>query len=153
MKRLRATRSLSVACRSGAALCAVGAVLAAAAPAQARHHPPRPAAAPTAVNFRSGALFTCFGASGGLANGNTATISSPNFFTVTAVVTVSAPPGTVISGQLTQGGCARLKFFTFAVPATGTRTFTVSDVRVSNTAFVWIVGGVAGLQITPGVTL
>jgi hypothetical protein len=125
----------------------------AAVPAQARHRAPQAAAA-APVPFRQGALFTCTGALGGVANANRATISSPNPFTVTAVVTVTGTPGSTFFGQLTQSGCLRTKFFTVTVPfGSTTGTAVVSDLRISNAAFVYLVGGVTGLQITPLVAL
>jgi hypothetical protein len=113
---------------------------------------PTNAAANSTVNFRQGALFSCFGADGtGIAAPSTANITA-NATTVTAVVTVRAAPFTTIFGQLTQSGCARLKFFTVSVGASGTKTETVSDLRVSNDAFVWFVSSGGGsLQITPEV--
>jgi hypothetical protein len=126
----------------------------AAAPAQARHRDrssPQSVAA-TLVNFRQGALFSCFGAVGGVANANRASIAS-TALTVTAVVTVTATPGSTFFGQLTQNGCARTKFFTVTVPfGSATGTAVVSDLRIGNAAFVYLVGGVTGLQITPLVT-
>jgi hypothetical protein len=156
MKRLRDPRRLSVNRPSAAVLVAVMALAAfAAAPAQARHRDrsPSPSVAASLVNFRQGALFSCFGAVGGIPNANRANISS-TALTVTAVVTVTAAPGSTFFGQLTQSGCARTKFFTVTVPfGSTTGTAVVSDLRVSNGAFVYLVGGVTGLQITPLVTL
>jgi hypothetical protein len=173
MTRLRIARGLSSARRRGAKLAVLAAglvALATFAPASAgakldppngardgwpppnwRRHGPGPAA-PTnpLVNFRRNALFTCFGAAGGIATPSTARITA-TATTVTAMLRIVAPPGTVISGQLDQSGCSRLKFFTTTVGITGVATLTVTDLRVSNDAFVWIVGGVAGLQITPEV--
>ena len=111
----------------------------------------RPTALATqTVFFRRNALFTCFGATGGINTANTARITA-SLFTVTAVVTVHAPPGTTVSGQLTQSGCARLKFFSFSIGATGVRSFTVSDVRIRNDAFVWFNDTAGDFQITPEV--
>jgi hypothetical protein len=160
MKRLRNTRRLSVTRHRPAGVAAVVAAAVAfsalaAVPAQARHRdrPSAPSVAASVVNFRQGALFSCFGAIGGVPNANKATISS-SFFTVTAVVTVTAAPGSTFFGQLTQNGCARTKFFTVTVPfGRTTGTAVVSDLRVSNAAFVYLVGGVTGLQITPLVIL
>jgi hypothetical protein len=166
MKQLRDTRSVAVVRHRGARLAAVVAAAvalgaAAAVPAQARHRPPRhrdqasqQAVAAAVVNFRQNAIFSCFGAVGGFPNANTANIFSPNVFTVTAIVTVTAPPGSTFFGQLTQSGCVRTKFFTVTVPfGSTTGTAVVSDLRVSNAAFVYLVGGVTGLQITPLVLL
>jgi hypothetical protein len=160
MKRLRShARGVFVVCRRGALLGAMGAVLMApaafAGPPQRHRHPhphasPPAAAAATTVNFRQNALFTCNGAFGGAAvPTDTATISS-TVATVSATVRVVAPPGTFVSGQLTQGFCLRLAFFSFTVGPTGIGTTTVTDLRVSNRAFVWIVEG-GRLEITPSV--
>jgi hypothetical protein len=103
------------------------------------------------VNFRRNAIFTCFGADGtGTPTANTANITA-SLTTVSAVVTVHAPAGTTVFGQLTQSGCLRLKFFTFRVPASGVGTATVTDSRISANAFVWFVDTVGDFQITPEV--
>ena len=102
------------------------------------------------VPLRRNAIFTCFGASGGTNTADTANITA-NLTTITAMVTVHSAPGTIINGQLTQSGCFRLKFFTFSIPASGVRTFTVTDLRVSNDAFVWINTTTGAFEITPEV--
>jgi hypothetical protein len=102
------------------------------------------------VNFRRNALFTCFGANGGTTTANTATITASST-TITAVVTVKAPAGTQVSGQLDQSRCARLKFFSATVPASGTLTTTVTDLRISGDAFVWFNDTAGDFQITPEV--
>jgi hypothetical protein len=171
MKRLRITRSLSVVRDRVAKLAAVAAALVAlgavaAVPADARHdpradggagareHPPGgdgPITSAVAdVNFRRNALFTCFGANGGAATQNTANITA-TLTTVRAVVTVHAPAGTTVNGQLTQSGCARLKFFTFRIPAGGVATVTITDLRISRDAFVWFNDTAGDFQITPEV--
>src|SRR5262245_28073479 len=104
------------ACRKGAVLAVVIASLTvpalAAPPFPRPKRPPWPPGAtdPT-VTFRTGALFTCLGGTGGTATTNSADVSA-TFTTITAKVTVHAPAGTQVFGQLTQGGCLRLKFFT-----------------------------------------
>jgi hypothetical protein len=177
MKRLRMTRSVGVVRRKGARLAAVAAGLVAlaaftAVPADARHvpgadgsdgghwsdggghRPPGDGSPPTAaslVNFRRDALFSCFGADGsGTPTANTANITA-GLTTITALVTVHAPPGSAVSGQLTQSGCVKLKFFTFVIGATGSGTTTVTDLRVSNMAFVWFNDTAGDFQITPTV--
>jgi hypothetical protein len=103
------------------------------------------------VNLRRNAIFSCFGADGtGTPTANTANITAV-LATVQAVVTVHAPPGTAVFGQLVQSGCLRLKFFTFIVPASGVGTATVTDLRISNDAFVFIVDTAGDFQITPEV--
>jgi hypothetical protein len=103
------------------------------------------------VNFRRNAIFTCFGADGtGTPTANTANITASRT-TVSAVVTVHAPAGTTVFGDLTQSGCLRLKFFTFKVGASGVGTTTVTDARISNDAFVFIEDTVGDFQITPEV--
>ena len=106
------------------------------------------------VNFRQNAIFSCFTGSDntGFATANTAQITT-GFASVTAVVTIHALPGTTVFGQLTQSGCARLKFFTLKIPASGVGTTTVSDLRVSNDAFVWFNDTSGDFQITPDVPL
>jgi hypothetical protein len=168
MKRLRIPRSISVVRRRGVKLAALAAGLIAltafaAVPASARHADgdgPDPGAfggrggqLPTAsgvVNFRRMALFTCFGANGGTPTSNTANITS-TLTTVKAVVTVHAPPFTTVYGQLDQSGCAKIKFFSFTIPASGVGTFTVTDLRVSRDAFVWFNDTAGDFQITPEV--
>ena len=110
--------------------------------------------ASTLVNFRTNAIFNCLtGADNtGIPTNNTANISS-SLTTVSAVVTVHAPPFTTVFGQLDQTGCARLKFFSFTVGPSGTGTTTVTDLRVTNGAFVWIVDTAGDFQITPLVSL
>jgi hypothetical protein len=173
MKRLRFARSVSVVRRRGARLAAVAAGSAAlaafaAAPADAWQDPGsdggpgtcaqgrRPGGAQASVsslvNFRRNALFTCFGANGGTATPNTASITATPTL-IRAVVTVRAPVGTSVFGQLTQSGCARLKFFTFRVPLGGVATVTVTDLRISNDAFVWFNDTIGEFQITPEVIL
>jgi hypothetical protein len=102
------------------------------------------------VNFRRNAIFTCFGAFTGTPTANTANITS-TLTTVKAVVTVHAPPFTTVFGELTQSGCARLKFFSFTVPASGVGTATVSDLRISSDAFVSFSDTAGDYQITPEV--
>jgi hypothetical protein len=109
-----------------------------------------PTSSDPVVHFQRNALFTCFGAGGGLPTANTASITA-SFATFTAVVTVHAPPGTSVFGELTQSGCLRLKFFTFIVPASGVGTTTVTDLRISNDAFVWFNDTAGDFQITPEV--
>jgi hypothetical protein len=140
MKSLRNPRSLSVVVRRGAVLGALAAALAVPASASA-----------ATTNFRSNALFSCAGAVGGIPTANTANITS-TLTTVSAKVTVHAPPGTSVFGQLTQGNCLRLKFFTLSVGLSGTATTTVSDLKISNRAFVWFTNTLGQLQITPAVT-
>jgi hypothetical protein len=109
------------------------------------------APAGTSVNFRKNALFTCFGANGtGTATANTAQITA-SLTTITAKLTVQAPAGTMVFGQLTQSGCARLKFFNFTVPPSGTGTITVTDLRISGDAFAWFNDTHGDFQITPEV--
>jgi hypothetical protein len=102
------------------------------------------------VNFRRNALFTCFGAFGGIPTADFANITS-TFFTITATVTVFAPPGTAVFGQLVQSGCVRFKFFSFVVGPTGVGTTTVTDLRVSRDAFVFINTSNGQFEITPEV--
>jgi hypothetical protein len=103
------------------------------------------------VNFRRNAIFTCFGADGtGIRTANTANITA-TLTTVKAVVTVHAPPGTMVFGELTQSGCVRLKFFTFTVPASGVGIATVTDLRISADAFVSFSDTVGEFQISPEV--
>jgi hypothetical protein len=107
----------------------------------------------TTVNFRQNALFTCFGANGtgtGTPTANTAELTA-NFTTITAKVTVHSVPGTTVSGQLTQSSCARLKFFSFTIPASGVGTTTVTDLRIRGDAFVWFNDTNGDFQITPEV--
>jgi hypothetical protein len=115
---------------------------------------PRPGASrDPIVNFRRNALFSCFGADAtGIPTADTANITA-SFATVTAVVTVHAPPGTRVFGQLTQSGCVRLKFFTFTIGLGGVGTTTVSDLRVSNDAFAWFVTSAGGFEVSPEVLL
>jgi hypothetical protein len=103
------------------------------------------------VNFRRNAIFTCFGADGtGIPTANAANITaSPT--TVTAVVTVHAPPFTSVFGELTQSGCTRLKFFSFTVGASGVGTTTVTDFRIAPDAFVSFSDTAGDFQITPEV--
>jgi hypothetical protein len=167
MKRLRITSSMSVVRRRGAKLAAVAAGLVAlgafaAFPAAARHdareHRLDASAHRTSsvlpVNFRKNALFTCFGAigTGTPVLSNTATITATSTV-VKAVVTVKARPGTIVFGQLTQSGCLKLKFFTFAIPASGVGTISVNDLRITNDAFVWFNDTAGDFQITPEVIL
>jgi hypothetical protein len=103
------------------------------------------------VNLRRNALFSCFGAGAtGTPTADTANITA-SLGTVTAVVTVHAPPGTRVFGQLTQSGCVRLKFFTLAIGPGGVGTTTVSDLRVSRDAFVWFVTSAGGFEVSPEV--
>jgi hypothetical protein len=171
MKRLRITRGMSVFRRRGAKLAAVAAGLFAlgaftAVPAGARHDaradPPgggehkshageHQTSSDAVVNFRRNAIFTCFGADGtGITTANTANITA-GLTTVTAVVTVHARAGTTVFGNLTQSGCLRLKFFTFVVPASGVGTATVTDLRISNDAFVFFSDTAGDFQISPEV--
>jgi hypothetical protein len=170
MKSRRITRSMSVVRRSGAKLAAVVAGLVAlgtftAVPAAARHDArgdgsdlvahwydggEHRASGDPVVNFRRNALFTCFGGFGGTPTANTASISA-TFTTIKAVVTVHAPPFTTVFGQLDQSGCARLKFFSFTVGASGVGTTTVTDLRISSDAFVWFNDTAGDFQITPEV--
>jgi hypothetical protein len=156
---------MSVVRRRGAKLTAVAAGLVAlgafaAVPAAAKHdatgdrpdaheHPTSSSSDPV-VNFRRNALFTCFGANGGAPTANTANITA-TLTTVKAVVTVHAPPFTTVFGQLDQSGCARLKFFSFTIPFSGVGTTTVTDLRISNDAFVWFNDTAGEFQITPEV--
>jgi hypothetical protein len=171
MERLRITHSMSIVRRRGAKLAAVASGLVAlgafgAVQADAGHDPSpdrsgarehrsdagkQQRAGDPVVNFRRNAIFTCFGAGRtGTPTSNTANITA-TLTTVRAVVTVHARPNTTVSGQLTQSGCVRLKFFTFRVPASGIGTATVTDVRISNDAFVWFVDTVGDFEITPEV--
>lgn len=178
MKRPHRTRWLSVVRHRATRLAALAAGLLAlgafaAVPAVAHHGPrgdwPAPSepsstrdesgtsassaatAASSTVNFRQNALFTCFGAGNtGTPTANTATITAGPT-TITAVVTVHAPAGTMVSGQLTQSGCARLKFFSFTVPASRMATVTITDLRISRNAFVWFNDTARDFQITPEV--
>jgi hypothetical protein len=162
MKPRRITRSMSVVRRSGAKVAAVVAGLVAlgtftAVPAAARHDARGDGSDLVAhwydgpvVNFRRNALFTCFGGFGGTPTANTASISA-TFTTIKAVVTVHAPPFTTVFGQLDQSGCARLKFFSFTVGASGVGTTTVTDLRISSDAFVWFNDTAGDFQITPEV--
>jgi hypothetical protein len=169
---------MSVVRRRGAKLAAVAAGLVAlgvfaAGPAPARHDGPahgsdagkqrsdagkqrsdageRRSSGDAVVNFRRNAIFTCFGADGtGTATATTATITASRT-AVNAVVTVHAPPGTTVFGDLTQSGCVKLQFFSFKIGASGVGSTTVTDVRVSNDAFVFIEDTVGDFQITPEV--
>jgi hypothetical protein len=155
---------MSVVRRKGAKLAGVAAGLVAlgafaAVPAAARHDARgdgsdagghRSSGDPV-VNFRRNAIFTCFGADGtGTSTPNTANISA-TLTTIKAVVTVHARAGTTVFGELTQSGCVRLKFFSFTVPASGVGTATVTDLRISNDAFVFFSDTVGDFQITPEV--
>jgi hypothetical protein len=172
VKRLRITRSMSVVRRRGAKLAAVAAGLVAlgafaAGPAAARHDArgDRPDAralgtsSDRVVNFRRNAFFTCFGGFGGTPTANTASITKVAFFVtaVNATVTVHAPAGTRVFGQLVQSGCSRVKSFSFTVPASGVGTTTVVDLVARdigvNDAFVWFSDTVGDFQITPEVFL
>jgi hypothetical protein len=159
---------MSVVCRQGAGvaagLVALGAF--AAVPAAARHDArgdgsdagrhwsdggEHRSSGDPVVNFRRNAIFTCFGSDGtGTPTANTANISA-TLTTIKAVVTVRAPAGTTVFGELTQSGCVRLKFFSFTVPASGVGTATVTDLRISNDAFVSFSDTVGDFQITPEV--
>lgn len=177
MQRLRNTGGGSVVRRKGVRLAAVAAALAAlgaftALPAAARHDRSRSWSAPgqqrsngdehgsdnggqqafsqSPVNFRRNALFTCFGGNGGTTTANTAAITASSSM-ITAVITVKAPPGTQVNGQLDQSRCARLKIFSATVPASGTLTTTVTDLRISGDAFVWFNDTAGDFQITPEV--
>jgi hypothetical protein len=172
VKRLRITRSMSVVRRRGAKLAAVAAGLVAlaafaAVPAAARHDArgDRPAARALGtsigpvVNFRRNAFFTCFGGFGGTPTANTANITIARIFVVgvNATVTVHAPAGTRVFGQLVQSGCSRVKSFSFTVPASGVGTTNVVDLAARNIgindAFVWFNDTVGDFQITPEVIL
>jgi hypothetical protein len=163
MKRLRITHGRSVVRRKATRLAAVAAGLVAlgafaAIPAAARHDArgnrsdaSEHQTSSDPVVFRRNAIFTCFGADNtGTPTANTANITA-SLTTVTAVVTVNARPGTMVFGELTQSGCLRLKFFTFTVPASGVGTATVTDLRISNDAFVSFSDTVGDFQITPEV--
>ena len=102
------------------------------------------------VNFRTGAIFSCINGADntGVATANTANITA-TLTTVSAVVTVHALPGTSVFGELTQAGCARLKFFSFTVPASGVGTTTVTDLRITGGAFVSFSDTAGEFQITP----
>jgi hypothetical protein len=164
MKRLRITGSMSVVRRGGAKLAAVAAGLVAlaafaAVPAVASHDArgdgPDARGHRTSfdavVNFRRNAIYSCFGADNtGTPTANTANITA-SFTTVRAVVTVHAPAGTTVFGELTQSGCVRLKFFSFTVPASGVGTATVTDFRISNDAFVSFSDTLGEFQVTPDV--
>jgi hypothetical protein len=164
MKRLRITHGMCVVRRKATKLAAVAAGLVAlgafaAIPAAAGHDSrgdrsdagEHQTSSDPVVNFRRNAIFTCFGADGtGTPTANTANITA-SLTTVTAVVTVHAPPGTTVFGELTQSGCLRLKFFTFTVPASSVGTATVTDLRISNDAFVSFSDTVGDFQITPEV--
>jgi hypothetical protein len=103
------------------------------------------------VSFRRNAIFSCFGADGtGTPTANTANISA-TLTTIKAVVTVHARAGTTVFGELWQSGCLRPKFFSFMVPASGVGTATVTDLRVSNDAFVSFSDTIGEFQITPEV--
>jgi hypothetical protein len=118
-----------------------------------RWHPRPCEVADPVVNFRRNALFSCFfGAVGGIPTANTANITA-TFFTVTATVTVFGTPGTTVFGQLVQGACARLRFFTVTVGPTGVGTTTVTDFRVSNTVFLWFNSNAGDFEITPRVSV
>jgi hypothetical protein len=176
--RVRIRRSMSVVHRRGAKLAAVAAGVVAlgafaAVPATARHDArvdgsdagqhwsdageqsshagEHVTSADPLVNFRRNAIFSCFGADGtGTPTANTANISA-TLTTIKAVVTVHAPAGTTVFGELTQSGCVRLKFFTFTVPASGVGTATVTDLRISRDAFVSFSDTAGDFQITPEV--
>jgi hypothetical protein len=155
---------MSLVRRAGAKLAPVAAGLVAlgafaAVPAAARHDArgDRPVAGKhrhpgdVVVNFRRNAIYSCFGADGtGIPTANTASITA-SLTTIKAVVTVVAPPGTTVFGELTQSGCLRLKFFSFRVPASGVGTGTVTDLRVTNDAFVSFSDTVGEFQLTPEV--
>jgi hypothetical protein len=103
------------------------------------------------VTFRRNAIYSCFGAdSTGIPTANTASITA-SLTTFKAVVTVHAPPGTMVFGELTQSGCLRLKFFSFRVGALGVGTGTVTDLRITNDAFVSFSDTVGEFQLTPEV--
>lgn len=164
MKRPRITHGMSFVRRKATKLAAVAAGLVAlgafaAIPAAGRNDArgdrsdagEHQTSSDPVVNFRRNAIFTCFGADGtGTPTANTANITA-SFTTVTAVVTVHAPAGTTVFGELTQSGCLRLKFFTFTVLASGVGTATVTDLRISNDAFVSFSDTVGDFQITPEV--
>jgi hypothetical protein len=168
MKQLRITRSMSVVRRRAAEVAAVAGLVAlgafAAVPAAASNDArgdwpgwskprfgERPIVTAQGVNFRRNAIFSCFGADGtGTPTANTANITA-NFAMIKAVVTVHAPAGTTVFGQLDQSNCSRLKFFSFTVPASGIGTTTVTDWRVSNDAFVWFNDTSGDFEITPEV--
>ena len=169
MKRLRITRYMYVVRRRGAKLAALGIGLVAlgaftaAVPAGARpgargDRPDRgehgtSRSSDALVTFRRNAIFTCFGADAtGIATANTANITA-SLTTVTDVVTLHAPPGTTVFGNLTQSGCLRLKFFTFTVSASGVGTATITDLRITNDAFVFFSDTAGDFQITPEVVL
>jgi hypothetical protein len=54
----------------------------------------------------------------------------------------------MVSGQLTRSGCARLKFFSFTIPASGVGTTTVTDLRIRGDALVWFKDTNGDFQIT-----
>jgi hypothetical protein len=111
--------------------------------------------APVKVNFRKNPIFSCVvgGDNTGMVVADTATISSARS-TITATVTVHATPGTTVFANLTQGGCARMKFFTIQVRnGTGTATVTDQKVGFSNRAFVWFVETNGTLEMTPAVVV
>jgi hypothetical protein len=77
--------------------------------------------------------------------------ATANFTIITAKVTVHSVPATMVSGQLTQSGCARLTFFSFTIPASGVGTTPVTDLRIRGDAFVWFNDTNGDFQITPEV--
>jgi hypothetical protein len=172
MKRLRITHRTSGARRRAAKLAAVAAGLIAlcaftAVPALAGHkpHSDRPGgertkaggavtnlATPGLVNFRRGALFSCFGAVGGTnVPGSTATITR-GLFTVNATVHLVGLKNTFYTVELVTSGCQTLGFGFVTTNASGVaNTMVTANRGFLNDAFAYALGG-GDLQVTPDAT-
>lgn len=57
----------------------------------------------------------------------------------------------MVSGQLMQSDCARLKFFSFTIAASGVGITTVTDLRIRCDALVWFNDTNGDFQFTPEV--